>query len=158
MKNIKTSLSLIILSLFALSGCSDSSSGKGTTTYADPVECQSQNIPVGIQGNSACPYLGEIDQNGNLQSYALHYSGSIGIGFEIDFGWDYEDECPQDGQLPVFENGRFSYCTGVNPAFARTDFTNHQANNMGECAGEQYNMQATGCRPNLRPSQAQYNW
>lgn len=158
-KNIKLSLSLILLSLLTLAGCSDGGSSTSTpSTYSDEVACQNQNVPVGIPGNSVCPYLGEYDSTKGYQPFALHYSASVGAGFVIDFGWDYEDECPEEGQLAVYENGRFSYCTDVNPIFARTDFGGNNANNFAECAGEQYNMAITGCGANLKPSQPQYSW
>ncbi len=160
MTKMNLTLFVLMMSLFTLTGCPGSDSGNGNPTpYSDPFECANQQVPVGVHGNVDCPYQGEITPDGKLQPYAIHYSGSVGVGFYIDFGWDYEDQCPQDGQLPVFQNGQFSHCSDVNPAYPRTDFgSGHRANNMGECAGEQYNMNLTGCRPNLNPSQPQYNW
>ncbi|MGH1467632.1 MAG: hypothetical protein ACRBBP_01970 [Bdellovibrionales bacterium] len=152
-KKLSITASLLLLSLFNLTGCpGDSSPASDTTTYTDPVECDNQTLPVGIIGNTACPYQGAYDPNLGYQSYSIQFSGSVGIGFYIDFGWDYSDMCPQVGQLPVFQNGSFSHCSGVNPTFAQTDFRGFTQPNTGECTGEQYNMEITGCRANLRPT------
>ena len=112
-----------------------------------------QNIgQIGIPGNTACPYQGGFDASIGYQGYAFHYE--IGVGFRIDFGWDYNDMCPQIGQRPIFQNGGFSHCTGVNPLFAQVDEHRFSQPNTGECAGDQLNPGITGCRSQLRPMSA----
>lgn len=152
--NFKVSLGIMILSMFALTGCPDSGSSTKNkpATYHNPLECSNQVVPAGIPGNTACPYQGEYDPNRGYQPYSVQYSAGISFGFYIDFGWDYKDMCPQDGQLPIFENGQFSRCSSVNPNFAGP-FYGYSNRTMGECAGDQYSMDVTGCRPSLQPTQ-----
>ncbi len=155
-KLMTLNLGVVVFSLFSLMGCSGNSSSNGRTKiYTDPVECGNQSLPVGIPGNLDCPYLGEYDPSLGYQPYAIVH-GSIGVGFHIDFGWHYKDMCPKVGQLPVFQNGSFSHCSSVNPAFAQVDFHGFTQPNVGECAGEQYNMDITGCRPSLNPTKPIY--
>jgi hypothetical protein len=139
----------VIAAVFTLAACSDegSKSKPSPNTYHNPLECESQHLPVGIQGNSACPYLGEFDDHLGYQSFAIQYN--VGVGFKIDFGWEYNDMCPQDGQLPVFEFGKFSHCSSVNPNFAGP-FKGYTNRSMGECAGEQYSPEITGCLDDIR--------
>jgi hypothetical protein len=113
-----------------------------------------QNIgQIGIPGNTACPYQGEFNASyGGYQGYAFHYT--VGVGFRIDFGWDYNDMCPEFGQRPIFQNGGFSHCTGVNPLFAQVIDDGFSHPNTGECTGDQLNPGITGCRSELRPMNA----
>ncbi len=150
-------LSLLVLSVLSLTGCGSDSSSPAEP-HSDPVACQAQNVPVGIQGNTACPYLGQYNAQQGYQGYSVQYSASYGIGFYIDFGWEYNDMCPEVGQLPVFQDGRFDHCSSVNSDFAQTDFRGFTQPNTGECTGDQLDMSITGCRPQLRPSDPRYNW
>jgi len=120
--------------------------------FTDYNQCNNpnQNIgQIGIPGNTACPYQGAFDVGFGYQGYAFHYTA--GVGFRIDFGWDYNDMCPEIGQRPIFENGGFSHCTGVNPLFAQVDTYGFTQPNTGECTGDQLNPGVTGCRSQLRP-------
>lgn len=161
----KILLSLLVLSVLGLTGCGENKSSTnntesntGVVSYYDLAECNAQTLPIGIPGNTACPYKGLYDSENGYQAYSIQYSASIGVGFYIDFGWHYEDMCPQVGQLPIFQNGSFSHCSSVNPVFAQTDFVGFTQPNTGECTGDQYNMEITGCRPSLQPSTPLYNW
>lgn len=153
-------LSLLALSLLSLTGCGEDSSStkEPVKPYSNAIECNGQKVPVGIKGNTACPYLGQYNAQQGYQGYSVQYSASYGIGFYIDFGWEYNDMCPEVGQLPVFQDGRFDHCSSVNPVFAQTDFKGFTQPNTGECAGDQLDMSITGCRPQLRPSEPLYNW
>lgn len=156
----KLIISLLFVSLSALTGCSDSGSKSKVTepaTYHNPLECQNQAVPVGIPGNTACPYQGAFDPSLGYQPYSIQYQAGIGAGFLIDFGWQYRDLCPQDGQLSVFENGEFSHCSDVNPYFAGP-FQGYTNRSMAECAGEQYSIDLTGCRAELQPTQPVQYW
>ncbi len=152
------SLTVLFLSFLSLTGCSGPGSSDGTAKiYTNPTQCNNQNFPVGLPGNIDCPYLGEYDPNRGYQPYAIiHKSIGIGVGFYIDFGWHYKDMCPKVGQLPVFQNGSFDYCSSVNPTFAQTDFLGFTQPNTGECTGEQYNPEITGCLPSLEPTELYY--
>lgn len=153
----KLPLCLLVLSLFSLTGCPDGSSSNNETPapYTNISECQNQAVPVGFPGNTECPYQGTYDPNRGYQPYSIQYNASVGAGFYIDFGWHYKDLCPQIGQLPVYQNGQLSYCSDVNPTFAQTDFRGFTQPNTGECLGEQYNPQITGCRASLQPTAPQ---
>lgn len=145
-----TILLLSIISLL-LTACPDDGGDINNTytpvpVYHDANECSQLNYNIGIPGNEACPYQGAFDPQFGYQTAAIHYSASYGVGFKIDFGWDYRDNCPTPGQLPVFVDGTLSHCEQVNPTYAQRDYTN-----TGECAGDQYNAGLTGCRPNLQP-------
>jgi len=156
---------IIVSSLFALAftACGDSSSSgeqitlpvvpnTEVTEFTDHQQCEDiyQNVQnVGIPGNTACPYKGAYNTNLGYQSYAFHYE--VGIGFRIDFGWDYNDMCPEIGQRPIFQNGGFSHCSSVNPLFAQVDEVYYSQPNTGECAGDQLNTAVTGCAADLQP-------
>lgn len=158
-------LSLIALAFTACGGGSSSKNVKPASIPALPTtqvpqftnltQCQNPNLniggQVGIPGNTACPYQGSFNAQLGYQGYAFHYS--VGVGFRIDFGWDYNDMCPQIGQRPVFQNGGFSHCTSVNPLFAQVDEVWYSQPNTGECAGDQLNPEVTGCRSDLKPIQ-----
>lgn len=148
---------ILILSLTALTltACSDSSSKSKARvqTFNNPVQCQDFRLnvggQVGIPGNTACPYQGAYDPNRGYQGYGFNFE--FGIGFSLDFDWSYNDLCPQIGQRPIFQSGQFSHCTSVNPLFVQTDEFNRSRQTVGECAGEQFNPDITGCRAQLRP-------
>jgi len=156
---------IIVISLcaLALSACGGSNSSETSQTlpvtpvslvpsFTNHDQCANPNLnigQIGIPGNTACPYQGAYNPNIGYQGYAFHYQ--VGVGFRIDFGWDYNDMCPQIGQRPIFQNGGFSHCTGVNPLFAQVDEEWYSQPNTGECAGDQLNTAVTRCRAQLQP-------
>lgn len=161
-----TSLNKIMISgflAFAFTACGGGSSSKSqpvlpvtpTTevlAFTNATDCSNPSLNVGqigIPGNTACPYKGAFSVQDGYQGYAFHYQ--IGVGFRIDFGWDYNDMCPQIGQRPIFQNGGFSHCTAVNPLFAQVDASGLTQPNTGECTGDQLNPDVTGCRAQLKP-------
>lgn len=145
----KMTVLLLLLNLL-LTACPDDGNNANTTNYTpvtpynDPYECDQLTYDIGIPGNEACPYKGEFDPYLGYQTAAIYYS--FGVSFKIDFGWDYRDNCPTPGQLPIFKNGTLVRCDQVNPTYAQDDYTH-----TGECTGDQYNAGLTGCRPNLQP-------
>ena len=154
---MKTLNKIFVFSLIALAlaACPGKSSKKKTRVEAfnNPIQCQDHRLNVGgqigIPGNTACPYQGAYDPNRGYQGYGFHFEA--GIGFSLDFDWAYNDLCPEIGQRPIFQNGQFSRCTSVNPLFVQRDPLDPSRQTVGECAGEQFNPDITGCRAQLRP-------
>ncbi len=143
MKHLIKILVLGAFSSLLLTACGDSSSsGRKTTTRSNKADCYDQDYDTGIIGNEYCPYRGNYDPNYGYQAYAVGYSAHFGV--YVDFGWNYNDMCPA-GEVPVLNNGDFSYCMAVNPNYAQTDLTYYSAPNAGECAGKQWNTHVTGC-------------
>jgi len=148
---------ILVLSLTALAFTACPGKSKKSTArvqpFNNPTQCQNFNLNVGgqigIPGNTACPYQGAYDSNFGYQGYAFHFEA--GIGFSLDFDWSYNELCPEVGQRPIFQNGQFSHCSGVNPLLVQTDEFDRSRVTVGACAGDQFNPDITGCRAQLRP-------
>jgi len=157
--------SILVLGFMCIGllACGDSAPSSSVTTrdprpnsYYDPDECQRlDRLGTGIRGNSACPYRGEYDENRGYQEYVINYESQLdfrlGAGYRIDFGWDndWENACPNQGEVPVFVNGRFNHCDMANPSYADP----HDGTNTSSCAGSQYSPELTRCTPfGIRPT------
>lgn len=145
-------LLIVLTGTVFLTACGDDDGPSAATVYSDPNECANQVIPgVGIPGNAACPYQGSYDSKQGYQGFAVHFGAYV--GFKIDFGWNYNDQCPQSGELPIYRFGEFIGCQVVNSNFSRYDPIFYAEPNIGECSGKQWNPQLTGCIPLFLPGQ-----
>ena len=146
----------LLLAFSLLVACGEGgSSSPEPNSYTNFNECQyNNNLNIGIQGNSACPYQGAYDPNLGYQGIAIQakagFNFEMGVGFNIDFGWNnqWEALCPYPGEVPVFMYDSFSHCINANPTYGRSD----DGINTSSCTGSQFNPQVTGCTPTgIRP-------
>lgn len=93
---------------------------------------QQNQIFVGIPGNPYCPYQGS-NMGGQVEAFAQI---QFNAGFEIDFGLQYNDQCPP-GQMPVYQhihgNLVHTRCDNIGGSYVDNVFFQHH--NISNCAG-----------------------